>query len=101
MIESALVWFRRDLRLSDHAALSLALHSARRVYCVFVFDSDILSALVGVGQTYDRRVEFMLESVRALRVTLRALNGELIILHGKAAMTIPSLASRLSVDAVF
>lgn len=100
MIESALVWSRRDLRLSDQAALSLALHSARRVYCVFVFDSDILSALVGVGQTYDRRVEFMLESVRALRVTLRALNGELIILHGKAAMTIPSLASRLSVDAV-
>lgn len=101
MIESALVWFRRDLRLSDHAALSLALHSARRVYCVFVFDSDILGTLVGVGQTYDRRVEFILESVRALRAELRALNGELIALHGKAAQAIPALASRLSVDAVF
>lgn len=44
-IDAALVWFRRDLRLTDHAALYHALKSARRVYCAFVFDRDILDAL--------------------------------------------------------
>jgi deoxyribodipyrimidine photo-lyase len=36
--QTALVWFRRDLRAHDHAALARALAAARRVYCVFVFD---------------------------------------------------------------
>ena len=37
-----LCWFRRDLRLSDHAALYHALKSADEVIPVFVFDRDIL-----------------------------------------------------------
>ena len=44
-LEKALVWFRRDLRDQDHAALAAALSQARQVYCAFVFDSTILDAL--------------------------------------------------------
>ena len=44
-LDSALVWFRRDLRAHDHAALFHALKAARQVWCVFVFDRDILDAL--------------------------------------------------------
>lgn len=42
---SALVWLRRDLRCDDHAALFHALRRYPRVYCAFVFDTDILDAL--------------------------------------------------------
>jgi hypothetical protein len=42
--QKALVWFRRDLRDHDHAALSAALAEAKQVYCAFVFDSEILDA---------------------------------------------------------
>jgi deoxyribodipyrimidine photo-lyase len=52
-IEKALVWFRRDLRDHDHAALSAALAEAQQVYCAFVFDSEILDALPAKR---DRRV---------------------------------------------
>ena len=41
----ALVWLRRDLRLTDHAALYHALRSHRQVYLAFVFDCDILEPL--------------------------------------------------------
>jgi hypothetical protein len=41
----ALVWLRRDLRCDDHAALYHALRRFERVYCAFVFDTDILDAL--------------------------------------------------------
>ena len=56
----ALVWFRRDLRDYDHAALYHALKSADRVYCAFVFDTDILDRLADKA---DRRVEFIHASV--------------------------------------
>ena len=44
-LDSALVWFRRDLRADDNAALFHALKAARQVRCAFVFDSEILDAL--------------------------------------------------------
>ena len=42
-LDRALVWLRRDLRCYDHAALHQALRSARQVWCVFVFDRDLLA----------------------------------------------------------
>ena len=42
LFDLSLVWFRRDLRTFDQAALHEALSLSRRVHCVFVFDRDIL-----------------------------------------------------------
>lgn len=95
--DAALVWFRRDLRLTDHAALAAALHTARRVHCAFVFDTDILGSL---PTRADRRVEFIWESVRLLKQTLQTHAADLIVLHGPARRLIPELAARLAVDTV-
>ena len=57
--DTGLVWFRRDLRLDDHAALAAALAACRRVYCAFVFDRAILDPLLAAGRSADRRVEFI------------------------------------------
>lgn len=97
---SALVWFRRDLRTRDHAALAQALRSAAAVHCVFVFDRTILDAL----PRSDRRVEFIRNAAQALDADLRALGGPgtgLITLHADAAEALPGLAARLGVQAVF
>ncbi|MCY4743566.1 deoxyribodipyrimidine photo-lyase [Pelomonas sp. UHG3] len=96
-LESALVWFRRDLRVDDNAALYRALTQARRVYGVFVLDRDILDALPRA----DRRVEFILGALRVLDEDLRRLGGALIVRHGWAAQEIPQLAAALGVQAVF
>jgi deoxyribodipyrimidine photo-lyase len=96
--DDALVWFRRDLRAYDHAALHHALRSARRVHCVFVFDTEILDALAGRA---DRRVEFIHDSVRELQQALSTLGGGLHVLHGRAREIVPVLAERLSAGAVF
>lgn len=95
--EKALVWFRRDLRDHDHAALAAALNSAQAVYCAFVFDTDILGAL---RHRQDRRVEFIHASLQELDAALRARGGGLIVLHGQALVEIPALAKRLGVSAV-
>ncbi|MFY9261579.1 MAG: deoxyribodipyrimidine photo-lyase [Gallionella sp.] len=94
----SLCWFRRDLRLHDHAALYHALKNSAAVYCVFVFDTDILDALPNRA---DRRVAFIWHSVQELQHALRALGCTLHILHGSAQALIPHFAQQLGAQAVF
>jgi deoxyribodipyrimidine photo-lyase len=97
MSDTALVWFRRDLRDDDHTALHEALSRFQRVFCAFVFDTDILDAL---PSRYDRRVEFIHESVVELDAALRARGGGLIVRHGPAVTRIVELALELDAAAV-
>jgi deoxyribodipyrimidine photo-lyase len=103
-LDTALVWFRRDLRASDQAALFHALKAARRVWCAFVFDRDLLDPLPRA----DRRVEFILQSVAALDAELAELGGRhgsagvrLIVRQGGGSDAIVALASDLHVQAVY
>ncbi len=98
MLDSVLVWFRRDLRDNDHVALAEATRRARKVYCAFVFDRQILDPLRG---TADRRVEFIRESLIELDLALQRRGGGLIVRHGFATEEIPRLACELGVSAVF
>jgi deoxyribodipyrimidine photo-lyase len=94
----ALVWFRRDLRNFDHAALHHALREATEVHCAFVFDREILDAL---PTRADRRVEFIHDSVVELDAALRAMGGSLIVRHAPARAAIPALAAELGAGAVY
>lgn len=103
-MHAALVWFRRDLRHFDHAALHHALRHAQKVHCVFVFDRDILDAL---PSREDRRVGFIHHAVTELDAALDALarvtggrGAGLIVRHGRAVEEIPRLARALGVDQV-
>ena len=96
-LRNSLVWFRRDLRVDDHAALHHALLSSRRVYGVFVFDTDILSGL----PPDDRRVHFIHASLVELDARLRTMGGYLIVRHGRAADELPALAAELDAESVF
>jgi deoxyribodipyrimidine photo-lyase len=100
-MDSALMWFRRDLRFADNAALYHALKSARRVYAAFVFDRAIVDELLAEGLRADRRVDFIRRCLQELDAGLRQHGGGLIVRHGVAADEIPRLAEQLQVDAVF
>jgi deoxyribodipyrimidine photo-lyase len=106
---TGLVWFRRDLRVDDNAALHHALKNCQKVQCVFVFDTNILNEL----PRKDRRVAFIQESLVALDLGLRqaalaagvdaqlAANVGLIVLHGSPLKEIAHLAKHLEAQAVF
>ncbi len=103
-LDAALVWLRRDLRVDDHAALYHALRAARRVWCVFVFDREILDPL----PRQDRRVEFIRDSLVGVDAALRAMAAShgiegagLIVQHGWAHDAIPALAAALGVQGVY
>lgn len=94
---SALVWLRRDLRLEDQAALSTALTESEQVVPAFLFDTAILDPL----PRSDRRVEFIWESVAALKSELNRKGSDLLVRHGRAETEIPALAEALGARAVY
>jgi deoxyribodipyrimidine photo-lyase len=97
---SAFVWFRRDLRVHDHAALYHALKNSPSVYGVFVLDTDILQSLPRA----DRRVEFIRESLVDLDAQMQAMSAgraRLIVLQGRAVIEIPRIARQLGAQAVY
>jgi deoxyribodipyrimidine photo-lyase len=95
--DSGLMWFRRDLRMADNAALYHALKRCRRLFCVFVFDTDILAQL----PRQDRRVTFIWDSLLELHAALATHGGGVIVRHGAAQDLVPALARELNVNAVF
>ena len=93
---AALVWFRRDLRSFDHAALHHALQEGGLVHCAFVFDTPILAEL----PRDDRRVAFIHATLTELAGELEQLGGYLIVRHGDARDVIPALAAELGAATV-
>ncbi len=99
-----LVWFRRDLRAFDNAALHFALkaaaHSGDAVYGVFILDTDILNTLPRT----DRRVAFIVASLVDLDAQLQRLSAgraRLLVVHGRAAIEIPKVCMDLGAQAVY
>jgi deoxyribodipyrimidine photo-lyase len=95
---TAVMWFRRDLRDHDNAALFRALDENERVYCLFVFDTDILKFLSSASH---RRFEFLHASVRELKQALKARGSDLIVLHGSARTEVLRIAVQLGVTTVY
>jgi deoxyribodipyrimidine photo-lyase len=92
----AIAWFRRDLRVHDHAALTAAVARAEAVVPLFVVDDRLLA---GRFRSPDR-IAFMLSSARALGESLGALGAPLVVARGDPRRIVPELASALGAGEV-
>ncbi len=92
-ISPVILWFRRDLRLSDHAALSAACDSGRPVVPVFILD-DLAE---GLGAAPKWRLGLSLE---ALRADLAAMGSRLILRRGPAREVLQRLIGETGADTV-
>ena len=97
MPSTALVWFRRDLRVHDHPPLRAALDAAERVVPVFVLDDALLHGRHASGA----RTQFMLECLKELRVALQQRGGNLVIARGKPERELVEVARRHDAEAVY
>ena len=94
---TAIVWFRRDLRVHDHPALTAAHRSADRLVPVFVLDPRLLD---GGRFPSANRAWFLLAALRELRGALRDRGGELYVRAGTPEEVLPALAAETGADAV-
>jgi deoxyribodipyrimidine photo-lyase len=93
-----LCWIRRDLRLHDHHALSLALKNGDETYIVFIFDETILKKL---NSPYDKRVTFIMDSLREIEEHIQKSGASLIIRHGDPKIEIPKIVDELKINALY
>ncbi len=101
-METALVWFRDDLRVTDNPVLTEALDRASTVLLVYVFDPRRRGPTqYGPEKLGSHRARFRLEAVAALRESLRERDGELFVRDGNPAELLPAIASTVDADAVF
>jgi deoxyribodipyrimidine photo-lyase len=90
-------WFRRDLRVEDNTALSLAARDADRVVTVFVLD-DRYAEDPRIGPA---RFRFLRESLEDLDRRLRRLGGRLLVRKGPATTALPALLRETGASAVY
>jgi deoxyribodipyrimidine photo-lyase len=93
---TVVVWFRRDLRLHDHPALTAAVERADRIIPLFVFDEALLRG----RWPAPNRLWFMRESVRALDEDLRARGSRLALRAGRPEEVVPAFAAEVGATAV-
>src|SRR5881398_2952038 len=97
MSSTALVWFRRDLRVHDHPPLRAALDAHERVVPVFVLDERLTEGRFRSAN----RAHFLLESLSELRRGLQERGGTLVLRHGAPERELPQLARETGATACY
>jgi deoxyribodipyrimidine photo-lyase len=90
-----ILWFRDDLRLSDHAALKAAIGTGRPVLPVYVLDDAIRSPLGGAARWW------LHHSLASLATDLRRRGTSLTLRHGASPNVIPGLVEETDAIAVY
>ncbi len=89
---AAVLWFRRDLRLADHPALTAALADHRRIVPCFVWD-PVLTEPAGAP-----RLAFLTRCLAALDADL---GGALVVRTGSPVDVLPALVAEVGAVAVY
>jgi deoxyribodipyrimidine photo-lyase len=89
--DTAIVWFRRDLRVHDQPIFTAAATRARRALAVFVIDERLR------GPAGKARRTFLYRSLRDLD---RSLGGRLLVVRGDPVEAIPELAGAVGARSV-
>ena len=93
---TSIAWFRRDLRLHDHPALTRAMAAGDDVVPLFVFDEGLLA---GRWRSANR-TWFLLGSVRELAHDLADRGAPLIVRVGDPRRIVPELAAAVGAGSV-
>lgn len=95
--EVNIIWFRRDLRLTDNAALYHALKGELPVVPVFVFDTNILNEL----PAEDKRVTFIYQALEEMQQQLLEFGSSMEVYYDTPEGMFTALLTKYSVAHVF
>jgi deoxyribodipyrimidine photo-lyase len=100
--KSGIVWFRNDLRLTDHRPLQAAMARHPELLCVYVHDVQQDQALPwGFCPMGPHRRRFLADTLITLHVALTAKDQALWVVAGDPAAVIASLAAEIGASTVY
>ncbi|MFZ4486607.1 MAG: deoxyribodipyrimidine photo-lyase, partial [Candidatus Nanopelagicales bacterium] len=90
------VWFKRDLRVRDHASLTAAVETGAPVLPLYVIEPS----LVAHPHTSPRHVELVLDGLTDLRESLAVLGAPLVVRVGEVVAVLENLSTQVAIEAV-
>lgn len=93
----SLVWFKRDLRLTDHEPLARAARSGRPMLLLYVFEEMLLN-----DPHYDlRHWRFVWQSLVDLQQKLRRMGGSVLIAQGEVISILTRIHQQAGIYTIF
>ncbi|MFN7055379.1 deoxyribodipyrimidine photo-lyase/cryptochrome family protein [Hyphomonas sp.] len=90
------VWFKRDLRVHDHAALAAAVASGKPVLPLYVFEPGYWA----LPEHSRRQFDFVAESLTELAAALSARGADLVIRTGDAISILTDMHREFGIEAI-
>jgi len=101
-MNTAIVWFRDDLRVDDNPTIADAVVDAGAVVPVYVTDPRRRGETrYGTDKRGPFRAKFRRESLLDLRTSLRERGGDLLVRAGRVETVVPDLVEQVDADAVY
>ena len=95
-MSTAIIWFRRDLRLADNPALQALLQDGHLPVAVYIHDEPDPDWPLGGASAW-----WLHHSLVALKQSLQQLGSDLLILSGNAQQQLSQLIENTGVEAVY
>ena len=93
----SIVWFKRDLRISDNQALSAAISSRQPVICLFNLEPERIDR----EDTDGIHIKWELDCLEELRKSLESIGGKLLFNHGNVVEELSRLHQQYEIKNVF
>jgi deoxyribodipyrimidine photo-lyase len=97
IVDLGLVWIRRDFRLFDHHALTMAAKTSKKIIACFIFDPTILNGL----SKNDPRISFIMDCLKEIDAEIRTYGSKLIIRYGQPIVQLQEIITEYHVNALF
>lgn len=92
-----IIWYKRDLRLSDHRPAMEAIQAGTPVLLIFIWDTEVEAH----PDTSERHWQFQWESIVEMNETLKDTGGKLHVFRGTADEIFHELLNEHRVDSVY
>ena len=92
-----IVWFKRDLRLTDHEPLYCALQSELPLLLIYIFEPSVMA----YHDSDVRHWRFVFESLKEMNERLKTTNTQIYIFHNEAKEVFEMLTHQFNIHSIF
>lgn len=95
--EINIVWFKRDLRFTDHEPLYYAQQQEVPLLLVYFFEPSVMS----YDDSDERHWRFVYESIQEMQSKLGSINSEIYIFHNEIRFVFEEIVKNYSIKTIF